>query len=45
MAILLVFLIGNHRGHVEDLWLIGMAVILVAILLRDAVRRRTSWRK
>jgi Protein of unknown function (DUF2631) len=45
VAILLVFLIGNHRGHVEDLWLIGMTVILVVILLRDAVRRRTSWRK
>jgi len=45
VAILLVFLIGNHRGHVEDLWLIGMALVLVVILLRDAAKRRTSWRK
>ena len=44
-AILLVFLIGNHRGHVEDLWLTGMALVLVVILLRDAAKRRTSWRK
>ncbi len=45
VAILLVFMIGNHRGHVEDLWLIAMALILVVILLRDAAKRRTSWRK
>lgn len=45
VAVLLVLMIGNHKGHVEDLWLIGIAVVLVVILLRDAARRRTSWRK
>ena len=45
VAVLLVFLIGNHRGRVEDLWLVGMALVLVVILLRDAARRRTSWRQ
>lgn len=45
VAILLVFMVGNHRGHVEDLWLIGLALILVVVLLRDAAKRRTSWRK
>ncbi|MEO9220356.1 MAG: DUF2631 domain-containing protein [Mycobacteriaceae bacterium] len=44
VGILLVFMIGNHPGKVEDLWLIGMALLLVVILLRDAARRRTSWR-
>lgn len=45
VVILLCMLIGNHRGRVEDLYLIGFAVLLVFILVRDAMRRRTSWRK
>ncbi|WP_127782750.1 DUF2631 domain-containing protein [Rhodococcus sp. X156] len=44
-AILLLMLIGNHQGRVEDLWLIGLAALLVFILVRDAMRRRTSWRR
>lgn len=42
---LLAMIIGNHRGNIEDLWLIGLAAGLVFILLRDAARRRTAWRK
>ncbi len=44
-AILLIMLIGNHRGHVEDLWLIGLAALVVIALVWDAVRRRTAWRR
>ncbi|GAA5056445.1 DUF2631 domain-containing protein [Nocardia callitridis] len=38
--ILLAMLIGNHSGKVEDLYLIGGAVAIVAILIRDSVLRR-----
>jgi hypothetical protein len=44
-AILLLMLIGNHRGHVEDVWLVGVAALVVVVLVRDQVRRRTSWRR
>lgn len=44
-AILLLMMIGNHRGHVEDLWLAGLAVVVVVVLVRDQLRRRTSWRR
>jgi Protein of unknown function (DUF2631) len=44
-AILLFMLIGNHRGRVEDLWLVGLAVIIVGALVYDQMRRRTSWRR
>lgn len=44
-AILLLMLFGNHTGHVEDLWLVALAVIIVGALVYDQMRRRTSWRR
>ena len=37
---LLCMLIGNHHGHIEDIFLIGFAAAIVAILIRDIVTRR-----
>ncbi|KAA2258523.1 DUF2631 domain-containing protein [Solihabitans fulvus] len=44
-AICFVMLIGNHHGHVEDIWLIFIGSVIVLALLRDQVKRRTSWRR
>lgn len=44
-AVLLLMLIGNHRGRVEDLWLIGLAAVVVGMLVVDLMRSRTSWRR
>ncbi|MCX4094197.1 DUF2631 domain-containing protein [Nocardia sp. alder85J] len=35
VVILLCMLIGNHKGHVEDIYLIGFAAALAGILIRD----------
>lgn len=40
VVILLAMMIGNHHGHVEDLFLIGFAALIAAILIYDTVRRR-----
>lgn len=40
VLILLSMLIGNHSGRVEDLWLVGIAVLLAGILIRDTLQRR-----
>ncbi|MFC0006116.1 MULTISPECIES: DUF2631 domain-containing protein [Micromonospora] len=42
--VLLAMLCGNHEGKVEDLWLIGIAVVLLAIVIGDAVLRRNGLR-
>jgi len=42
--ILLTFLIGNHEGRMEDLWIIGIAVVMVLILVWDIRRRKNAWR-
>ncbi|MFK3980264.1 DUF2631 domain-containing protein [Micromonospora sp. NPDC050397] len=41
---LLLMLIGNHEGAVEEIWLIGIAVGLLAIVIGDAVLRRNGLR-
>lgn len=41
---LLLMLIGNHDGQVENLWVLGTAALIVGVLIRDMVRRRNAWR-
>lgn len=41
---LLAMLCGNHEGRVEDLWLIGLAALLLLIVLGDIVLRRNGLR-
>ena len=38
------YLFGNHEGRTEDLWIIGIVVVMVLILIADAVRRKNAWR-
>ncbi len=41
---LLSYLVGNHEGRMEDLWVVGTALALVLILLWDIRRRKNAWR-
>jgi hypothetical protein len=43
-VILLLMIIGNHEGNVENVWLISIAALLLIILGVDAVLRRTGLR-
>lgn len=42
---LLAMLIGNHTGRVEDLYLVGFAVVLAFGLVLSVRRRRNAWRR
>ena len=44
-AILLLMLIGNHQGHIEDVWLVAIALCIIAGLIYDQIKRRTAWRR
>ncbi|MCP2260783.1 Protein of unknown function (DUF2631) [Streptoalloteichus tenebrarius] len=44
-AVMLLMLIGNHRGRVEDVFLVLIAVTMAFMLVRDIVKRRTHWRR
>ncbi|MET9024099.1 MULTISPECIES: DUF2631 domain-containing protein [Nocardia] len=38
--ILLAMLVGNHKGKIEDIFLVGFAVLIAGILIRDSVLQR-----
>ena len=40
VVFLLIMLIGNHTGHVEDLFLLGFAAAIAGILVRDSILKR-----
>ena len=44
IAILLLMLYGNHRGRVEDIFLIAIAALLALVLVLDFVLRRLGLR-
>ena len=44
VVVLLTLLVGNHEGRVEDLYLVGAALLLAVTLLWDVRRRKNAWR-
>ncbi|MCW3813513.1 DUF2631 domain-containing protein [Micromonospora sp. DR5-3] len=44
VVLVIMALCGNHEGKVEDIWLLGIAALLLAIVLGDAVLRRSGLR-
>jgi hypothetical protein len=44
LILLSYLLVRNHEGRVEDLWIAGIALVMVLILLWDIRRRKNAWR-
>jgi len=44
IVILLLMICGNHKGRVEDIFLVGTAALLAAILLGDSLLRKNGLR-
>jgi hypothetical protein len=44
-VILVLMLLGNHKGWVENLWLLGVAAIIVLALVADRVMRKNGIRR
>jgi hypothetical protein len=42
---LLAMIIGNHEGHVEDLWLVALAALVIFMLIRSYIVGRSAWRR
>jgi uncharacterized protein DUF2631 len=43
VGFLLVMMWGNHVGHIENLFLIGFAVLVLFVVVRDWWGRRRGW--
>jgi len=44
ILVILAYLVGNHEGRMEDIWLIAIAALMVLILVWDRFRRKNAWR-
>lgn len=44
IVILLLFTIGNKLGHIQDIWLVGIAALIALMLVIDFVLRRNGLR-
>lgn len=42
---LLLMLKGNHENNTENVWLVGLAILLALALVLDIRKQRTAWRK
>jgi hypothetical protein len=42
---LFAMLIGNHRSHVEDVWLVSLGLLLVVMLIGSHLNSRKSRRR
>lgn len=42
---MLAMLRGNHVGHVEDIFLVGFALVIWTIVIRDWWMRRRGWNR
>lgn len=45
IAVLLLMLLGNHEGRTEDLFVIGTAAVIAAVLIGDVLLRRNGLRR
>jgi hypothetical protein len=44
IVVILAYLVGNHEGRIEDIWLLCIAALMVVALIADARRRKNAWR-
>ena len=44
IVFLIAMVFGNHQGKMEDIWLIGLAAVMILIVAIDARRRKNAWR-
>ncbi|MCO1654400.1 DUF2631 domain-containing protein [Pseudonocardia humida] len=42
---LLLFAIGPYQSRTQDLWLIGIALLLAGLIVHHVVSRRHAWRR
>ena len=42
---LVLFSIGPYQSRTQDLWLIGVAVLLAGLIALQVARRRNAWRR
>lgn len=42
---LVLMMVGPYQSHTQDLWLIGIAALILLGIVLQAIRKRNSWRR
>jgi hypothetical protein len=45
IILLVVFAFGPYQSRTQDLWLFGLALILLGMIVLQVLKRRNSWRR
>lgn len=45
IVILLLLIPGSYESRMYVPWILGIVAVILFLLVRDAVRRRTAWRR
>lgn len=45
VALIILAFFDNYETHIEQMWLVGIALIIIAGLIVVQIRSRTSWRR
>ena len=45
ILILIAFIFGDYQSRTQDLWLVGVALLLAFMIWRQVVARRNAWRR
>jgi hypothetical protein len=43
--VLLLLLLGPYQTHLQDFWMIPIALGILVLIVRGTVKRRNAWRK
>jgi drug/metabolite transporter (DMT)-like permease len=43
--VLLLMVIGPYQSHLQDWWIVGIALLILAAIVRGTMKRRAAWRK
>ena len=43
--VLLLLMIGPYQSRLQDFWIVGVAIAILALIVRGTLKRRNAWRQ
>jgi Protein of unknown function (DUF2631) len=44
-VLLLLLMLGPYQSHLQDFWMIPIAIGILVVIVRGTIKRRNAWRK
>jgi lysylphosphatidylglycerol synthetase-like protein (DUF2156 family) len=43
--VLVLLMIGPYQSHLQDFWIVGIVILILAMIVAGTLKRRNAWRK